>query len=35
MYALISASIRTSTNAGFTHAMFHHLLSDATRIYTP
>jgi hypothetical protein len=27
MYALISASIRTSTNSGFAHAMFHHLLS--------
>jgi hypothetical protein len=35
MYALISASIRTSTNSGFTHAMFHHLLSQCNRIYTP
>jgi hypothetical protein len=35
MYALISASIRTSTNSGFIHAMFHHLLSQCNRIYTP
>jgi hypothetical protein len=36
MYALISASMRNSTNSGFTHAiLFITSFPSATRIYTP
>ena len=40
MYALISASMRTSTNSGFSHAIlfsppFMMEILDAKRIYTP